>query len=74
VLSVNIVCRTPGDNEISVRIDGQIIRQWRSSAVRGDFDDLHADAHRLAAALSREFMDAVVCRWCELRNGEGGIR
>ena len=74
MISVNIIRGAPGDNEITVRRDGTIFRRWRSSAVRGDFEDLHAIAHQVAAALVREFPGDVVCRWCETRQGEGGIR
>jgi hypothetical protein len=74
VLSVNISSVSPGDNQISVRVDGLVVRRWRSSALRGDFDLLHGDAHRLALVLTREFPGEVVCRWCEVRSGEGGIR
>jgi hypothetical protein len=71
---VNIITGAPGDNEISVRLDGRVLRSWRSSAARGDFEALHAEAHRIALQVAREFLDGVTCRWCELRQGEGGIR
>jgi hypothetical protein len=74
VISVNIVSGAPGDNEVSVRIDGLVVRRWRSSALRGDFDKLHAEAHRIAAALSGEFDGSVACAWCAARSGEGGVR
>ena len=74
MISVNVRSGAPGDNEISVRLDGQVQRRWRSSALRGDFEALHAEAHRVAAEFAREFMDTVVCRWCEIRAGEGGVR
>lgn len=74
MVTVNVVPRAPGDNEISVRIDGRAVRNWRSSPLRGDFVELHAEAHRIALQVAREFLEGVVCRWCELRSGEGGIR
>jgi hypothetical protein len=74
MVSVNIVPGPPGDNEITVRVDGRVQRAWRSSALRGDFDALHQEAHRVALLLAREFLEAVVCGWCDVRNGEGGIR
>jgi len=74
MVSINIVSGAPGDNQISVRVDGLVIRRWRSSALRGDFEQLHGEAHRLAGMVAREFPGEVVCRWCELRCGEGGIR
>lgn len=74
MITVNITMHAPGDNEISVRVDGHPIRRWRSSALRGDFADLHAEAHRIALQVGREYIEGVVCRWCEVRSGEGGIR
>lgn len=74
LISINIVSGRPGDNEVSVRVDGQVVRRWRSSAQRADFPELHAEAHRIALQVAREFCDGVTCRWCELRAGEGGIR
>ena len=74
MVSVNVVLGPPGDNAITVRIDGRVVRSWRSSALRGDFEELHQQAHRVAQAFAREFLDGVVCRWCDVRNGEGGIR
>jgi hypothetical protein len=74
MVTVNVVVRAPGDNEVSVRVDGRPVRAWRSSALRGDFAELHAEAHRIALQIAREFLEGVVCRWCELRSGEGGIR
>jgi hypothetical protein len=74
VISVNVVPGSPGDNAISVRVEGRVVREWRSSALRGDFDALHLEAHRVAGHFALEFLDVVVCRWCEVRSGEGGIR
>ena len=74
MISVNVVLGAPGENEISVRLDGRVLRRWRSSAVRGDFDALHAEAHRVAGLLAGEFLEPAVCRWCEVRQGEGGVR
>ncbi|MGI8550463.1 MAG: hypothetical protein ACR2PL_06640 [Dehalococcoidia bacterium] len=74
MISITIAALGPGNNQISVRIDGSIERSWRSSPARGDFDELHAEAHRVALQIAREFLQGVVCRWCEVRSGEGGIR
>jgi hypothetical protein len=74
MVSVNVAIGRPGDNAITVRIDGRVVRTWQSSATRGDFEDLHRVAHRIALHYAAEFMDEVVCRWCEIRSGEGGIR
>lgn len=74
MVSVNIITGAPGANEITIRIDGRVVRTWRSSALHGDFEALHAEAHRVALQVAREFLDGVTCRWCELRSGEGGIR
>jgi len=74
MVSIQIVSATPGDNQISVSVEGLVIRRWRSSALRGDFEQLHSEAHRIALAVAREFPGGVVCRWCEVRSGEGGIR
>jgi hypothetical protein len=74
LVSVNVRSGAPGENEISVRLDGRVQRSWRSSALRGDFDLLHAEAHRVADQLAREFLEVAVCRWCEIRQGEGGVR
>ncbi len=73
-ISVNVITGAPGENEISVRLDGRVLRRWRSSAMRGDFELLHAEAHRVAGALASEFLETVVCRWCAIREGEGGVR
>ena len=74
MISIKIVSAAPGDNEITVRIDDQILRRWRSSAAHGDFPRLHEEAHGVAAALSGEFDGNVVCAWCAVRSGEGGVR
>ena len=74
MVTVNVVAREPGDNQISVRIDGRAVREWRSSPQRGDFVELHAEAHRIALQVGREFLEGVICRWCEVRSGEGGVR
>jgi hypothetical protein len=74
LVSVNVVLGPPGENEISVRLDGRVLRTWRSSALRGDFEALHTEAHRVADQLAGEFWERAVCRWCEVRRGEGGVR